>query len=108
MDASNLFKTRETIPVVIIEQRQLARKSRLLQKSMRKRVFVGKLSVLSIMMTGLRTYLNYFGSTKGSIVETELMQIFSRAKIDANSYRVVDFFQRQGRLEIYVMNNVSG
>jgi hypothetical protein len=66
-------------------------------------LFVGKLPVLSVLLVGLWSYMVYFGGLHSSVVENELINIFSRARIDEMTYQVVDFFQKKGQLIIYVI-----
>jgi len=47
----------------------------------------------------------YFGGHQYSLVQNELINICSNAKIDDVPYQVVDFFQKKGHLVIYVMTN---
>lgn len=66
-------------------------------------LFVGKLRVLSILLFGLLGYMMTFGVSYYSIIQNELVNILSHAKIDEMAYQVVDFVEKEGRLMIYVM-----
>jgi hypothetical protein len=44
-----------------------------------------------------------FGVSYYSIIQTELANVFSHAKIDEMAYQVVDFVEKEGRLTIYVI-----
>ena len=66
-------------------------------------LFVGKLSVLSILLFGLLGYMMTFGVSYYPIIQTELANVFSHAKIDEMAYQVVDFVEKEGRLTIYVI-----
>lgn len=67
-------------------------------------LFVGKLPVLNILLFGLLGYMMTFGASYYYIVQSELANIFSHAKIDEMTYQVVDFVEKEGRLMIYVMH----
>jgi len=45
-----------------------------------------------------------FGASYHYIIQNELVNIFSHAKIDEMTYQVVDFVEKEGRLMIYVMH----
>jgi len=66
-------------------------------------LFVGKLPVLSILLFGLLGYKMTFGASYYYIIQEELVNIFSHAKMDEVTYQVIDFEQREGRLWIYVI-----
>ena len=72
-----------------------------------KPLFVGNLSVLSVLLLGLWSYMFYFSGINYSLVQTELLNICSHAKIDDVPYQIVDFFQKKGQLVIYVITNRS-
>ena len=69
-----------------------------------KPLFVGKLPVLSILLVGLWSYMFYFGGLHYPLVQNELMNLVSHAKIDDMPYQIVDFFQKKGQLVIYVIS----
>ncbi|MGO9644937.1 MAG: hypothetical protein ACLPY5_09345 [Candidatus Bathyarchaeia archaeon] len=105
MNFRDFFKFRKRVPVLIIERVQVGKRLFLFKKYTNKTLFVGNLSVLSILMIGLWSYMYYFGGHQYSLVQNELISICSNAKIDDVPYQVVDFFQKKGHLVIYVMTN---
>jgi len=76
----------------------------LFKKYAHKPLFIGTLPVLSILLFGLWSYMFYFGDRYNSVVQNEILNLLSRAKIDDMAYQVVDFFEKKGQLMIYVIN----
>jgi hypothetical protein len=55
-------------------------------------------------MVGLWSYMFYFGGLHYPLVQNELVNLVSHAKIDDVPYQIVDFFQKKGQLVIYVIS----
>ena len=107
MNAKDFFCFRKQVPVLIIERTQAGKRFGVLKKYSHKRLFIGKLPVLHILLFGLAGYMFYFGGRHFSLVENELFSILSHARIDEMPYQVVDFFQKRGQLIIYVKEVLS-
>jgi hypothetical protein len=94
--------------VLIIERIEAGKRFYVFKKYTQKQLFVGKLPVLSILMIGLWSYMFYFGGLNYSLVQNELINLVSHAKLDDMSYQIVDFFQKRGQLIIYVITKSTG
>lgn len=105
MNVQDFFRFRKRVPVIIIERTQVRRRFGVFKKYSQKRLFIGRLPVLHILLFGLGGYMFYFGGRHFSLVEKELFSILSYAKIEGMPYQVVDFFQKKGQLIIYVMTS---
>jgi len=103
LDVRELFRFRKRVPVLIIERIQDGRRFYFFKKYTHKPLFLGRLPVLSILMVGLWSYMFYFGGLHYSLVQNELINLVSHAKIDDMPFQVVDFVQRKGQLVIYVI-----
>jgi hypothetical protein len=91
--------------VLIIERTQVGKRFGVFRKYSQKRLFVGRLPVLHVLLYGLAGYMSYLGGRNFPIIEKEFLNIFNHARIDEMPYQVVDFFQKKGQLIIYVMTN---
>ena len=105
MHFKDFFRFRRRVPVLIIERVQDGKRLFLFKKYTNRTLFVGNLSVLSILLVGLWSYVYYFGGHQYPLVQSELLSICSNAKLDDVPYQVVDFFQKKGHLVIYIMTN---
>jgi hypothetical protein len=103
LDVRALFTSRQRVTVLIIERIQQGTRIRFPKKYSDKMLFIGKLPVLSILLFGLMGYMMTFGVSYNYIIQNELLNIFSHAKIDEMAYQVVDFVEKEGRLMIYVI-----
>jgi len=103
MNAIDLFQFRKRVPVLIVERVEKRRFG--VKKYSHKRLFVGRLSILQILLFGREKYMLHFGCLGLSVVESELYSILSRAKIEGMAYQVVDFFPEKKHFIIYVMTN---
>lgn len=103
MDVREVFTLRQRVPVLIFERIPAGSRLWVFKKYSDRALFVGKLSVLSILLFGLLGYMMTFGVSYYSIIQTELANVFSHAKIDEMAYQVVDFVEKEGRLTIYVI-----
>lgn len=65
-------------------------------------LFIGKLPVLAILLTGFWGCIFYFNGRFNTLIENELRTIMNHARIDDMHYQVVDFFQKKGQLIVQV------
>ena len=63
---------------------------------------MGKLNVLGIVGIGLSGYWYLAGTRYAMIVSNGLMALMAAAKLDGGEYRVREWFQKKGRLIVYV------
>ena len=104
MDVRELFTSRKRVIVLILERNLVQSRLSVFKRYSEKMLFMGKLPVLNILLFGLLGYMMTFGASYYYIIQNELVNIFSRAKIDEMTYQVVDFVEKEGRLMIYVMH----
>ena len=97
------LRLRRRVPVEIVERIHVGRSLLVFKKYVQKRLFLGRLPVLGIVMFGLSscTVLG-LSSRFHSTIQNELFSILSLARVDDVTYRVIDFFERGGRLVIEV------
>jgi len=90
------------MPVLVYERVKTAQHLGFFKRYINKLVFAGKLNVLGILLIGLRGYWYLMGTRYGPPAYEELLSIMRTAKLDIRVYRVVDWFQHNGRLIVYV------
>lgn len=97
------LKMRRRVPVEIVERIGDGKGLLVFKKYVQKRLFLGKLPVLEIVMIGLSS-CTIWGLTSWfhSTIQNELISILSLARIDSMTYRVHDFFEKGGKLVIQV------
>ena len=99
----SFLKIRRRVPVEIVERIKVDKDLRLFKKYVQRRMFLGKLPVLGIVMFGLSSctiwgLMSRFHST----IHNELSNILSLARIDYMTYQIIDFFEKGGKLVIHV------
>jgi hypothetical protein len=95
------LRIRERVPVRIVERinkNHLA----LFQRHTTRTLFIGKLPVLAILLTGFWGCIFYFNGRFNTLIENELRTIMNYARVDDMHYQVVDFFQKKGLLIVQV------
>jgi len=97
-----LVKVRKRVPVLIIERNEVGRRLFFSKKYANKLLFIGKLPVLSLLCLGLWAIMMWCGGRFHQIIQDELLNILSYARLDEASYQVMDFFVKGNRLIIYV------
>lgn len=88
------------MPVLIFERVRIGQYLRIFKRYRRKLLFLGKMNVRGILLMG-RTGYQYFMLTQyNTTVHDGLVSLLSGAKLDDEPYRVVDWFQQNGRFII--------
>lgn len=72
------------------------------KKYANKPLFIGKLPVLGLLLLGLGAISMWLGGHFLKIVQDELWNILSIARLDETPYQVLDFFMKGKQLVIYV------
>ncbi len=92
--------------MLIYERVRTKRYLRFFNRYRHKLVFMGNLNVLGILVMGLAGYWYIAGTKYGPHVQEALFGLMSTAKLDHGMYRVVDWFQKKGRLIVYVTQEI--
>jgi hypothetical protein len=96
-----LGKFYKLMPVLVYERVRRPRHLHLIERYQNELRFVGKLNVLGILLIGLSGYW-YLGGTKyRTVVANGLIALMAATKLD-QEYGVRDWFQKKGRLIVYV------
>jgi len=95
------------MPVLIYERVKIGQYLHFIRRYRAKLVFAGNLNVLGILLTGFTGYLYVSGTKYHSSVHEGLLSIMATAKLDDRVYRIVDWFQKRGRLIIYVTKELG-
>ena len=95
------------MPVLVYERVKKSRHLYLIQRYRDELRFVGKLNVLSILLTGLSGYWYLAGTKYGMMISNGLMALMVAAKLDDGQYNVREWFQKKGRLIVYVTKTSS-
>ena len=90
------------IPVLIFERVKTGEYLRIFKRYRRKLVFLGKMNVLGILLMGLSGYWYLTNTRYDSAIHEGLTSILSRAGLDNESFKVVDWFQKSGRLSVLI------
>jgi len=102
LNIRELVRVRRQVPVLIIERNEVGRRLFFFKKYANKPLFIGKLPVLSLLCIGLCAIMMWCGSRFHQIIQDELLNILSYARLDEAPYQVLDFFVKRNRLIIYV------
>jgi hypothetical protein len=90
------------IPVLVYERVKIAQYLRYINRYKRKLIFVGKLDVLGILLTGFTGYWYLVGTKYHSYVLNGLLNILTTAQLDDRLYHIIDWGHRKGQLFVYV------
>jgi hypothetical protein len=90
------------MPVLIYERMKTTQSLRFFKRFKLKLVFLGKLNVAGIVAIGMRGYWFLEGTGYGIPIHEELMEILATARLDDTAFRVIDWYQNNGRLIIHV------
>ena len=97
-----LGKFYKRMPVLVYERVRKSRQLYFIERHRNELRFVGKLNVLGILLIGLSGYW-YLARTKyGMTISKGLMALMAAAKLDDGEYNVREWFQKKGRLVVYV------
>jgi len=95
------------MPVLVYEKVRKSRHLYLIGRYRNELRFAGKLNVLGILLIGLSGYWYLAGTRYGMIISNGLMAIMAAAKLDDGKYSVREWFQKKGRLIVYVTKTSS-
>ena len=95
------------MPVLVYEKVRKSRHLYLIDRYRNELRFAGKLNVLGILLIGLTGYWYLSGTKYGMIISNGLMAIMAAAKLDEGEYNVREWFQKKGRLIVYVTKTSS-
>ncbi len=90
------------VPVLIFERVKTGEYLRIFKRYRRKLLFLGKMHVLGIVLTGLNGYWYLMNTKYDSAINEGLVSLVSRARLDDEPFRVVDWFQKKGRLNVLI------
>ena len=94
------------MPVLIYERVRMAQRWHFFRRYRVTLLFAGKLNVLEILQFGVAGYLYVMGTEYGASVVNALAGILNATKLDEAMYNVVDWFEKEGRLIIYVAKEI--
>lgn len=90
------------MPVLVYERVGKSRHLYLIERHRNELRFVGKLNVLRILLIGLSGYWYLAGTKYDMTISNGLMAVMAAAKLDDGKYNVREWFQKKGRLIVYV------
>jgi hypothetical protein len=94
------------MPVLIYERVKTAQHWHFFRRYRLMLLFVGRLNVLEILQFGVSGYWYVMGTEYGASVVNALAGILTATKLDEAMYNVVDWFEKKGRLIIYVAKEI--
>jgi hypothetical protein len=97
-----LTRISERMPVLVYEKEKIAQYFHFIKRYRRKLVFAGKLNVVGILLLGLTGFWYVMGTKYHASVTEGLFAIMAAARLDDRMFKIVDWFPKKGRLELYV------
>ena len=107
LDIRSVGRIRKQVPVLIFEHDVVGRRLLFFKKYADKLLFVGKLPVLKLFLLGLGSISKWTSGRFRGVMESELGEILSIARLDDKPYEVTDFFMKRKQLVIYVTSEQS-
>ncbi len=95
------------MPVLVYERVKTAQYAYVFKRYRYNLLFAGNMNVLGILLIGLTGYWYIMGTRYTSFVYDGLMAVMGTAKLDDGMYKVLEWFQRKNRLEVYVTREFS-
>ena len=95
------------MPVLVYERVKTAQYMYAFKKYRNNLLFAGNMNVLAILLIGLTGYWYIMGTRYTSFIYDGLLTVMGTAKLDDSKYRVLEWFQRKNRLEVYVTREFS-
>lgn len=92
------------MPVLIYERIRSRQYLHFIKRYRSRLVFAGKLSVSGILLLGLNGFWYLSGTKYHSPIMQGLLSLLVTARLDDGGYKVTDWFQKKGRLTLYVSN----
>ena len=89
------------MPVLVYERVRKSRHLHIFERYRNELRFVGKLNVLAILLVGLTGYWYLAGTKYRLTIANGLVSLMRATRLD-DEYRVREWFQKKGRLIIYV------
>jgi hypothetical protein len=89
------------MPVLVYQRVRKPRRLRIFERYRNELRFVGKLNVLGILVIGLSGYWYLAGTKYGTTISNGLKALMFAANLD-DEYSVREWFQKKGRLIVYV------
>jgi len=102
LDIRSVGRIRKQVPVLIFEHDVVGRRFLFFKKYADNLLFIGKLPVLKLFLLGLGSISKWTSGRLRRIMEDELEEILSIARLDDKPYEVIDFFMKRKQLVIYV------
>ena len=99
-----LVQLERRVPVLIYERIRSRQYLHFIKRYRNKLVFAGKLSVSGILLLGLNGFWYLSGTKYHSTIMQGLLRLLVTARLDDGGYKVTDWFQKKGRLTLYVSN----
>jgi hypothetical protein len=101
-----LGKYQKRMPVLVYERIRKSRRLQIVGRYRNELRFVGRLNVQRILLIGLSGYWYLAGTKYGTIISSGLKTLMAAAKLD-DDYSVREWFQKKGRLIVYVTRIAS-
>lgn len=95
------------MPVLVYERVKTAQYMYVFKRYRNDLLFAGNMNVLGILLIGLTGYWYVMGTKYGAFVYDGLMAVMTTAKLDDGMYKVLEWFQKKGRLVVYVTKEFS-
>lgn len=95
------------VHVLIFERVKVAQYLRVFKRYRRKLLFMGRMHVPGILLTGLSGYWFLLNTRYHSLIDDGLMSLVSNAKLGDEPFRIVDWFQKKGRLNILITRELA-
>lgn len=90
------------IPVLVYEDVKIAQYLRFIKRYSRRLVFIGKMEIVAILFLGFTGYWYIAGTQYDSPVVNGLLSIMATARLDESKFKVMDWYQKKGRLLVHV------
>jgi len=97
-----LAKFYDRVPVLIYEQVKTAQYLRFFKRYRRKLLFLGRMMVSGVVMMGLSGHTYLMNTKYDSAIHEGLMSLLSMARLDDESYKVIDWVKKGNRLIVLV------
>jgi hypothetical protein len=94
------------MPVLVYERVKTTQHLYVFKRYRNNLLFAGSLNLLGILLIGLTGYWYIMGTRYASFIYDELLAVMGTAKLDYDKYKVLEWFQRKNRLEVYVTREI--
>ena len=93
--------------VLIFERVKVGQYLRVFKRYRRKLLFLGKMHVPAILLTGLSGYWLLLNTRYNSVIDEGLMSLVFNANLRDEPFRIVDWFHKKGRLTILITRELA-